>query len=157
MYKIYITKRNAPQILIATHNSMTKLRNKDHMVIKWFTKIIHHAESLCSLTIWALSCQNLFYAIWAATWQNQQNGCAPSEDTDQPGHLPSLIRVFAVRMKKGWVLSYPISAERRLIRLGGCPGWSESSLAAHSFHWFCHVSAHMWTTKAQINFCIGAV
>ena len=32
---------------------------------------------------------------WAATWQNQQNGCAPSEDSDQPGHPPSLIRVFA--------------------------------------------------------------
>ena len=24
--------------------------------------------------------------IWAATWQNQLNGCAPSEDSDQPGH-----------------------------------------------------------------------
>ena len=27
---------------------------------------------------------------WAATWQNQQNDCAPSKDSDQPGHLPSL-------------------------------------------------------------------
>ena len=27
-----------------------------------------------------------------------------------------------------------------LIRLGGCPGWSESSLGAHSFCWFCHVA-----------------
>ena len=26
--------------------------------------------------------------------------CAPSEDSDQPVHPPSLIRVFAVRMKK---------------------------------------------------------
>ena len=34
---------------------------------------------------------------WAATWQNQQSDCAPSEDSDQPGHPPSLIRVFAVR------------------------------------------------------------
>ena len=33
--------------------------------------------------------------IWAATWQNQQSDCAPSEDSDQPGHPPSLIRVFA--------------------------------------------------------------
>ena len=41
--------------------------------------------------------------IWAATWQNQQN--------DFP---PSLIRVFAVRMKKAWVLSYPLSAQWRL-------------------------------------------
>ena len=39
---------------------------------------------------------------------------APSEDTDQPGHPPSLIRVFAVHMKKAWVLSYPLSAQRRL-------------------------------------------
>ena len=31
--------------------------------------------------------------------------CAPIEDSDQPGHPPSLIRVFAVRMKKPWSLS----------------------------------------------------
>ena len=30
---------------------------------------------------------------WAASGQNQQCGCAPSEDSDQPGLLPSLIRV----------------------------------------------------------------
>ena len=51
---------------------------------------------------------------WAVTWQNQQNECVPSEDSDQPGHPPSLIRVYAVRMKKPWVLSYPLSAQRRL-------------------------------------------
>ena len=33
---------------------------------------------------------------WAAAQQNQQMTCAPGKDTDQPGHLPSLIRVFAV-------------------------------------------------------------
>ena len=57
--------------------------------------------------------------------------CAPAK-TDQPGHPPSLIRVFAVRMKKPWVLSYPLSAQRRLIRLGGCHGWSEPALGAHA-------------------------
>ena len=31
--------------------------------------------------------------MWAATWQNQQSECASSEDSDQPGHLRSLIRV----------------------------------------------------------------
>ena len=46
--------------------------------------------------------------------------------------------VFAVRMKKPWDLCYPLSAQRRLIRLGRCPGWSESSLDGHSFCWFCH-------------------
>ena len=58
--------------------------------------------------------KNRYIDIWAATWQNQQNECAPSVDSDQPGHPPSLIRVFAVRVKKLWTLSYPLSAQRRL-------------------------------------------
>ena len=37
--------------------------------------------------------------------------CVPSEDSEQPGHLLSLIRVFVVCMKKAWVLSYPLSAQ----------------------------------------------
>ena len=54
------------------------------------------------------------FVIWAATRQNQQNECAPSEDSAQPGHPPSLIRVFAVRMKKAGVLSHPQSEQQRL-------------------------------------------
>ena len=42
---------------------------------------------------------------------------AASEDSDQLGHAPSLIRVFAVHMKKAWVLSYPLSAGRTIILL----------------------------------------
>ena len=66
----------------------------------------------------------------AATWQNQQSDCAPSEDSDQPGHPPSLIiRVFAVCMKKAWVLSYTWSPQRRL--------WSDwaDAQADLSLHW----------------------
>ena len=48
---------------------------------------------------------------WAATQQNQQCGCALSKDSDQPGHLPNLIRVFPVHMKKPWVLSYRAHSE----------------------------------------------
>ena len=101
--------------------------------------------------------------VWAATWQNQQNEFAPSEHSDQPGLLSSLIRVFAVRMKKSWVLSYPLSTQRRLrsawasaqsdlsLRcvLSGCPGWSESSLGAHSFCLFCHVAAHIMSDQSS--------
>ena len=79
--------------------------------------------------------------------------CAPSEDSDQPGHPPSLIRVFTVRMKKAWALSYPFSAQRKLIRLGGCPGWSESSLGAQSFCWFCHEAAQIifpWQSSVNV-------
>ena len=35
-------------------------------------------------------------------------------NSDQPRHPPNLIRVFAVCMKKAWVLSYTLSAQRRL-------------------------------------------
>ena len=67
---------------------------------------------------------------------------ASSKDSDQPGHLPSLIRVFAVRMKKDWVLSYPLSAQRRL-----WSDWVDAQadllLGAQSFCWFCHEVAHI--------------
>ena len=46
---------------------------------------------------------------WATTWQNQQNECVPSEDSDQPGHPPV----------------YPAKTQ---ISLGIHPVWSESSL-----------------------------
>ena len=55
--------------------------------------------------------------------------------------------VFTVCMKKVWVLSYPLSAQRRLIRLGGCPGWSESSLGTQSCCWFCHEVAHLGSLR----------
>ena len=70
---------------------------------------------------------------------------APSEDSDQPGHPPSLIRVFAVRMKKPWVLSYPLSAERRL---GSDWADAQADLSLRWAHmqlcWFCHEAAHLF-------------
>ena len=41
--------------------------------------------------------------------QNQQNDCVPSKDSVQPGHSPSLIRAFAVRMKKADQMPLSIS------------------------------------------------
>ena len=69
--------------------------------------------------------------------------CAPSEASYQPGHPPSLIRVFAVRMKKIWVLSYSLSAQRR--------HWSDwadaqadlSLRGAQLFCWFFHKAARI--------------
>ena len=47
--------------------------------------------------------------------------CAPSEDSDQPGHLlypPSLIRVFAVRFMGSVWPKLSSCGQRRLIKLG---------------------------------------
>ena len=46
---------------------------------------------------------------------------ATSEDSDQPGHPPSLIRVLAVRLKKAWVLSYSLSASEDSDQTGRMP------------------------------------
>ena len=73
--------------------------------------------------------QNKTKINWATTWQNQQNECAPSEDSDQPGHPPSLIRVFAFHIKNTWVLSYPLSAQPRL-----WSGWADGQ-ADLSLRW----------------------
>ena len=77
--------------------------------------------------------------------------CAPSEDSDQPGRPPSLIRVFAVRMKKQWVPSYPLSAQRMpsadlslrwalvILLVLSCGG----SLVFAGTHYFMNMSEHL--------------
>ena len=76
--------------------------------------------------------------------KSNKMACAPSVDSDQPGHPPSLIRVFAVRMKKALVLSYRLSAQQRL--------WSDwadaqADLSLRWAHmplcWFCHEAAQL--------------
>ena len=61
---------------------------------------------------------------------------------DKMNKVACLIRVFAVRMKKAWVLSYPLSAQQRL--------WSDwadaqADLSLRWAHmplcWFCHKAA----------------
>ena len=86
-----------------------------------------HFKRLLTWTMWMLWIFVSGVIVWATSWQNQRNDCAPSEDSDQPVHPPRLMRVFAVRMKKACVLSYPMIAQR-----SGCPGWSDSSLGAHA-------------------------
>ena len=61
--------------------------------------------------------------------------------------------VFAVREKKAWALSYPLSAQRRL-RSAGCPGWSEFSLGAQSFCWYCHEVALISYVKPKWHFVL---
>ena len=67
-------------------------------------------------------------SAWASVQSDQSLRC-PHEETSGP------------------LLPIECTA-KTLIRLGRCPGWSESSLGAHSFCWFCHVVAHfiLWAS-----------
>ena len=53
--------------------------------------------------------------------KSNKMACGPSEDSDQPGHPPNLIRVFSVCMKKTQVLSYPMSPREDSYQTGQMP------------------------------------
>ena len=72
-------------------------------------------KELCSIWLRVSTCQFTAYQTTEPPHdKTNKMACAPSEDSDQPGHPPSLFRVLAVRMKKAQILSYPLSAQRRL-------------------------------------------
>ena len=103
--------------------------------VKYFSQMIF-LEGV-SIHCQSFHCGQLFHAqrlqhtILARAWHNLQNDVRPAKTQISLGIWP-VWSVFAVRMKKAWVLSYPLSAQRKLIRLGQCTGWSESSLGAHA-------------------------
>ena len=79
---------------------------------------------------------------WAATWQNKQNECAPSEDSDQPGQSAQSVQSF--RCPHEETLSPELHLERkRRLWSDWADALAESSLGAHSFCWFCHVAAQI--------------
>ena len=58
--------------------------------------------------------------LWAVAWQNQQDDSAHSEDSDQTGHLPSLISLCCL---KSLGPKLPIKQMPRLIWVfAGCTG-----------------------------------
>ena len=60
--------------------------------------------------------------------------CAPSKDSD-----PSLISLRCALNGQLRILAFFKQTAKTLIRLGGCSGWSESSLGAHAiFFFFCY-------------------
>ena len=73
--------------------------------------------SSLSFNMLRLGCKpfiQLWIIIRAPNEKTNKKIYPPSHDSGQPGHAPSLIRVFAISMKKHWVLSYPLSTLRRL-------------------------------------------
>ena len=77
---------------------------------------------------------------WATSWQNKQNDLCAQQNSDQPGHPPSLIfTVLAVRSmgSKG-------PCRQRRLWSDWADAQADLSLCwAHMpFCWFCHEAAH---------------
>ena len=101
---------------LITQEAMAQSRH-DWKIVDWDVKPQHNQQLLKLLAKMHLSRIMKKLTKWMCAQQRLRSAWA----------------VFAVRMKKVWVLSYPLSAQRRLIRLGRCPGWSEFSLGARHF------------------------
>ena len=87
-------------------------------------------------------CKVSFLHNWAASWQNQQNDCALSVDSDQPGLPPSLIWVFAGRtchfvgfVMKRLIYCYLSMLDRAAISPNiNVQGVPQSQATAHPWH-----------------------
>ena len=95
--------------------------------LKYTTQCSNKIVTTKVIKIWATSLQNKqndfctqrrLRSTWAYAQSNQSLHCL-HEETLGP-QLPIM------------------GTAKTLIRLGGCPGWSESSVSAQSFCWFCH-------------------
>ena len=71
-----------------TYTTGTKL-SMYLVLLAAFTSL--YFQNNCAVKIFT-TCMKGFITIWYTTWQSQQNECAPSEDTDQPGHSLSAWR-----------------------------------------------------------------
>ena len=109
------------------------------MLHEWTTKALARLLGCAGSpesTLVAYMINTLF--TWAGSFEPRHDktnkmACLPSKDSDQPGNPPSLISVFAVRMTKAWVLSYPLSAPQRL--------WSDWADAQTDLN-FCCARSH---------------
>ena len=89
---------------------------------------------------------SFMFSMWAATWQNQQNECAPVKTQISLGICPvwSESSLCAQWVAKDPMFLHADSEDSDQTGRSGCPGWSECSLYAHPFCWFCHVAAHVF-------------
>ena len=94
-------------------------------------------------------------SILATAWQNQESGCAPSKRLRSAWASAQSDQSLRCLHEESLGPLLPIErTAKTLIRLGGCPGWSESSLGAQPFCWFCHVVAYLvgeQTTKSMVR------
>ena len=94
-----------------------------------FTTVLQNSSNLHNFSI---SNINVLAMYEPSHDKTNKMTCAPSEDSDQPGHPPSLISLHCLHEEAvgPWL---PIERlAKTLIRLGGCPGWSESLLGAYA-------------------------
>ena len=64
-----------------------------------FVSSISNGQHLCTISCLTLTLLLLLVRFESQHDKTSNMTCAPSDDSDQPGHSPSLTRLFAVRTK----------------------------------------------------------
>ena len=119
------------------------------------SKLITSMLNDCIPWYTTLTVLHLIYNLLSSAFvQNQESQkreetylrrCAPIEDSNQPAHPRSLIKVFVVRMKKFCVLCYPKCAQLRFLL--GCA----NAQADLNLYW-AHISRRAYSdVAAQID------
>ena len=99
--------------------------------------------------------------IWATSWQNQLKGMCVQRRLGPTWASDQSDQSLCCPPEETLGLQLPIERTvKTLIRLSGCPGWSESSLGTHTillvFHEAAHFSVLSWVHYFVITFaCIG--
>ena len=103
-----------------------------------------------------------YQQVWAASWQKQQNGCVPSEDSVQPGQLPSLIIVFIVHSMGSYGPKLSSCWQQRLwsdwadVQGGLSLRWVHSHFVGFALRWLiyllCTVSFYWYLWSMVVTF-----
>ena len=111
-----------------------------------------HTHFVCFCHVAAhLYCFRFVIVVWARAWQNQQYDLCIQWLLRLAWASPSLISFHCLHEKAlgPWL---PLErTAKTLIRLGGCPGWSESSLGAHILLVLSCFSSLVWFQVCHAN------
>ena len=95
-----------------------------------------------------------YFPITAASWLNQQNGMCTQQRLKSAWASAQSDQSLLCPHEESLGPQLPIErTAKTLIRLGRCPGWSESSLGTQSFCWFCHEAAHIMLVYSPLMPC----
>ena len=131
-----------------------RLGMKDSIIFK--SKRFYCSVSVVRAYIMSLST----FSSWAASWQNKQNDCAPSEDSDLPISL-GIGPVWSVFPVHSIGNSGPKLSSRGQRRLWSDWADAQADLSLRRAHmpfcWFCHEAAHLFDKRYNQSFSVQLI
>ena len=129
--RMSLSQNQSPHSDLGTQNAIVSFRwygfeqRIRAFQVEWIVRygpVIHRRKCICyNIIIYpaAARISKLFthgwvsYNIWAATWQNQHNGCAPSEDSD---HFVDFVMSWLIWTASSEFGTYRLCEQRRFRR-----------------------------------------